>query len=71
MKWGQDYNKTPTPNWVGDLMLECNVHVTKAEGELWLELSKGINRFEAKWDLASGICTLLQAGHGRQASGPR
>ena len=59
---GGEWNKTPTPNWVGDLMLECNVHVSKAEGELWLELSKGINRFRAKWDLASGICTLLQQG---------
>ena len=40
------WDKTPrTPNWVGDLMLECNLHVTKAEGEFWMELSKGINRF--------------------------
>jgi len=57
-----DFDRTPTPNWVGDLMLECNVDVAKPEGELWLELSKGINRFQARWDLASGICTLIKKG---------
>jgi signal peptidase I len=51
---------TPSPNWVGDLMLECNVQVAKADGEFWIELSKGINRFQARWDLSSGICTLFQ-----------
>ena len=50
----------PAPNWVGDLMLECNVQATKGEGELWLELSKGIHRFQARWDLGSGVCTLFK-----------
>ena len=49
-------------NWVGDLMLECKLEVTKAEGEFWMELSKGINRFRARWDLASGMCTLYKQG---------
>ncbi len=53
---------TPSPNWVGDLMLECNVQVAKADGEFWIELSKGINRFQARWDLSSGVCTLFQLG---------
>jgi signal peptidase I len=51
---------TPEENWVGDLMLECQVEATKAEGEFWLELSKGINRFQARWDLGSGVCTLFK-----------
>jgi hypothetical protein len=47
-------------NWVGDLMLDCQVTVDKAEGEFWLELSKGIHRFQARFDLSSGLCTLYQ-----------
>jgi signal peptidase I len=49
-------------NWVGDLMLECRLAVTKAEGEFWLELSKGVDRFRAQFDLASGNCTLFRLG---------
>ena len=52
--------QTPSHNWVGDLMLECQVEATKGEGEFWLELSKGIHRFQARWDLASGMCTLFK-----------
>src|SRR5262249_44523606 len=41
----------PEPNnWVGDLALECEVKVDQAEGELVLELSKGFDRFQARWD---------------------
>ncbi len=50
----------PSPNWVGDLMLECQVEARKGEGELWMQLSKGIHRFEARWDLGSGVCTLFK-----------
>ena len=57
---GHPQNHTPAENWVGDLMLECQVEATKGEGEFWLELSKGINRFQARWDLGSGICTLFK-----------
>jgi signal peptidase I len=52
--------EAPSPNWVGDLMVECQVEAAKSEGELWLELSKGIHRFQAKFDLGSGMCTLYQ-----------
>jgi signal peptidase I len=48
----------PPENWVGDLILECEVTVEKPAGELTLELSKGVDRFRAHWDLASGACTL-------------
>lgn len=55
--------QTPPPNWVGDLMLECQVEAKKGEGEFWLELNKGINQFRAKWDLGSGMCTLYRIEH--------
>jgi signal peptidase I len=59
-KQGGDFDRTPSPNWVGDLMLEAEVHATKAEGELILELSKGIHRFQARFDLGSGVCKLFK-----------
>jgi signal peptidase I len=65
--------RTPPPNhtddnqhWVGDLILECNVDVTTAQGELILELSKGVDRFQARFDLASGICRLIRRGPVRE-----
>jgi signal peptidase I len=45
-------------NWVGDLILECDATVEEPTGELALELSKGVDRFQARWDLASGTCSL-------------
>jgi signal peptidase I len=47
-------------NWVGDLMLECDVTVQKQDGEFTLELSKGVDRFQARWDLSTGQCTLYR-----------
>src|SRR5438132_2845423 len=34
---------TPAANWVGDLILECDVEVQQATGELVFELSKGFD----------------------------
>jgi signal peptidase I len=51
--------RDPTPNWVGSLMIDCNVTVEKAEGELWLELSRSSERYRAKFDLATGKCSLF------------
>jgi len=45
-------------HWVKDLMLECEVDVAKAQGQFSLELSSGVDRFRAVWDLATGQCTL-------------
>jgi signal peptidase I len=45
-------------NWAGDLMLECEATIDQPQGELVLQLSKGIDRFEARWDLATGECSL-------------
>jgi signal peptidase I len=49
-------------NTVGDLLLECEVKVTKAAkgDELWFELSKGPDRFQARIDLENGTCTLVR-----------
>jgi signal peptidase I len=47
-------------HWVGDLLLECEVDVKAPKGELVLELSKGVDRFQAHFDLASGDCTLYR-----------
>jgi signal peptidase I len=52
-------DRTPHhPHWVGDLMLECNVEIVQPSGEFVLELNKGIFRYQARWDLATGVCKL-------------
>lgn len=57
---------SPGQDWVGDLMLECEVQVEQAQGDLILELSKGVDRFQARWDLPSGMCTLVRLTDGRE-----
>ena len=47
-------------NWVGDLILECEVVVDQPQGELALELCRGPDRFQARWDLTSGMCSLAR-----------
>lgn len=56
----------PAQDWVGDLMMECEVQVEQAQGELVLELSKGVDRFQARWDLANGMCTLVRLTDGKE-----
>jgi hypothetical protein len=58
----------PSQNWVGDLMLEADVEIQQAQGELVFELSKGIDRFRARWDLATGRCTLTRVSGGKESS---
>lgn len=71
------YNSYLTPNtigqmrpsckdWVGDLMIECQLTVKQAEGQLALELSKGVDRFQARIDLANGKCTLVRLTAGKE-----
>ena len=50
--------------WVGDLMMECEVTVEEAAGELVLELSKGVDRFRARFDLAANVCMLERETNG-------
>lgn len=55
----------PPLNWVGDLLLECEVTVQAPKGEFFMELSKGVDRFRAKWDLSTGNCTLSRIADGK------
>jgi signal peptidase I len=55
-------------NWVGDLQLECEVQVGAAPGELILELSKGVDRFRARFDVSSGDCRLVRLPNGKDGS---
>jgi signal peptidase I len=54
-------------NWVGDLILECEVKVEKAGGEFYMELSEGHDRFRACWQLDTGVCTLYRVRDGKPA----
>jgi signal peptidase I len=47
-------------NWVGDLILECEAALDNPQGELTLELARGVDRFQARWDLSTGTCTLFR-----------
>ncbi len=57
---GANIDPLATPHWVGDLMLQANVKVKEKKGEFWLELSKGIHRFRARFDIGAGTCELLK-----------
>ena len=45
-------------HWVGDLMLDCDVDVKSAQGELLLELVEAGKHFQATIDVATGKVTL-------------
>jgi signal peptidase I len=53
-------DRLPGENWASDLILEGEVTPDKAEGKLMLELSKGVDRFRAVWDLPAQTCTLFR-----------
>src|SRR5207237_3625877 len=59
-------NHVPPQNWVGDLMTECDVEVTQAQGELVLELRKGVRYYQARWDLFTGLCRLIGGGDDKE-----
>jgi signal peptidase I len=56
----------PGENWATDLIVECNADVKTAQGNFVLELSKGPDRFQARFDLASGTCTLFRLTRGKK-----
>ncbi len=47
-------------NWVGDLLVECDVKVLKPEGEVVLELSRSHDRFQLRWHLSNGDMDLIR-----------
>jgi signal peptidase I len=51
-------------NWVGDLMVETTVTVEAPQGELWLELSKGADRFQARFNFQDGTLSLWRISGG-------
>lgn len=55
-------------NWVGDLMIEGDVTVESPKGELVLELTKGVDRFRARFDLSKddAPCTLTRTSDGAE-----
>jgi signal peptidase I len=57
---GERFHETPKENWASDLIVECEAAVEKAEGQLVLELSRGRDRFAARFDLSDGTCTLTR-----------
>jgi signal peptidase I len=62
----EPHHSRPAENWVGDLMLECEVQVNAPQGQLVFELSRGADRFHATWDLATGKCTLTRLSDGHE-----
>ena len=52
-------DRTPE-NWVGDLILECDVALDALQGEVVLEVVRGVDRFQARFDLAAGECSLVR-----------
>ena len=59
-------------NWVGDLIEECTANVEASQGDLTLELSKGADRFQARFDLQAGTVSLwrLTGGQAQEIAKP-
>lgn len=62
----EPHHSRPAENWVGDLMLECEVQINAPQGQLVFELSRGPDRFHATWDLTTGKCTLSRLSDGNE-----
>ncbi len=59
---GMGFSPQSGVNWVGELMVECDANVERADGGLTLELSHGVDRFQARFDPATGTCKLVRLG---------
>jgi len=61
---GENAGRGNGQHWVGDLLLEADVQTDRVEAgaEVRLELAKGAERFQARFDLANGDCTLVRIG---------
>jgi signal peptidase I len=62
MAYNSGYAPSNGDHWVGDLILECTVTIDKSEGGLVLELVKGVDRFQARFNLATGSCSAVRLG---------
>jgi signal peptidase I len=63
---GANRHATPSENWASDLQIECQVAVARADGTFLLELSRGPDRFQASFNLASGECSLFRLQKGKE-----
>jgi signal peptidase I len=52
-------------NWVGDLVLDATATVEAPQGEMTLELSKGADRFQARFDFQAGTVSLWRLTGGQ------
>jgi len=59
-----------TQRWVGDLILECDLTIDKPQGQTVLELSRGVDRFRAAFDLTTGECTFKRIKGHKAAEAP-
>jgi signal peptidase I len=57
-------HEPPPTNWVGDLLLDLELQVAEARGEVWLELARGVDRFQARCNLETGACALVRLQKG-------
>lgn len=56
-----DFNRNrASVNWAGSLMLEANLEIKDSKGSFRMELNRGADRFQARFDLASGACALVR-----------
>jgi signal peptidase I len=58
-------SRSADTHWVGDLILDCSVTVEALQGDLILELSKGADRFQARFDLRAGSVALWRVTGGQ------
>jgi signal peptidase I len=63
---GRFVHGPPAENWVGDLLLETELTIDKADGEFVMELSKSHSRYQARWNLATGDCNLFVLRDGKE-----
>jgi len=52
--------------WVGDLILEAEVESATGQGEVVFELSRSVDRFQARFNLETGDCTLVRLRDGKE-----
>jgi signal peptidase I len=61
---GGSFGRETGVNWANELLVECETAVDQPKGTLIVALSRGVDRFEARFDLAGGNCKLVRIGEG-------
>jgi signal peptidase I len=63
---GEHQNPNHRAHWVPDLMVDLEVEVESASGQLVLELVAGVDTHQATFDLRTGNCTLQVVRRGQR-----